>query len=176
AWPNMVSRNEPQPDREDQPTRYQSQPSRARARRSPPSSARRRPILQRRGVSVPAFAGATTAVDHRGLLISVLLAQSPPSSDVVVHEKAVRQSAIELRAHEADVNIPLRCKLPVDNTRNRVQRTGALRVLFAIAGHDAGGRAEVGMLGVMVISGDHIHLVGNGVFDAGPIDVENPVS
>jgi hypothetical protein len=28
----------------------------------------------------------------------------------------------------------------------------------------------------MVISGDHIHLVGNGVFRAGPIDVENPVS
>src|SRR4029453_10558891 len=32
------------------------------------------------------------------------------------------------------------------------------------------------MLLVMVISGHHIHLVGNGVFDAGPIDVENPVS
>src|SRR5262249_61103133 len=32
------------------------------------------------------------------------------------------------------------------------------------------------MLLVMVISGDHIHLLGNGVFDAGPIDVENPVS
>src|SRR5215831_18581817 len=109
-------------------------------------------------------------------LQSVPEAQSRRSSDVVVLEKGVRQSAVELRAHEADVNIPLRCKLPVDNAGDRIQRTGALRVLFAVAGHDAGGRAEVGMLGVMVISGDHIHLVGNGVFDAGPIDVENPVS
>ena len=93
-----------------------------------------RPILQRRGLSVPAFAGTTTAIDHRGLVISVLEAQSRRSGDVVVHEEAVRQSAIKLRAHEADVNIPLRCKLPVDNTRDRVQRTGALRVLFAVAG------------------------------------------
>src|SRR6516164_4009892 len=106
--------------------------------------------------SVPAFAGTTAAIDHRGLVISVLEAQSRRSSDVVVHEKAVRQSAIEFRPKDADVNIPLRCKLPVDNTRDRVQRTGALRVLFAVAGHDPGGRAEVGMLGVMVISGDSV--------------------
>ena len=139
------------------------------------SAHRLRPILQRRELSVPAFAG-TNGKNHRGLVISVLEAQSRRRSDVVVHEKAVRQSAIELRAHEADVNIPLRCKLPVDDAGDRVQRTGALRVLFAVAGHDAGGRAEVGMLLVTVISGDHIHLGGNGVFDAGPIDVENPVS
>src|ERR1700756_389553 len=102
------------------------------------------------------------ATDRRGLVISVLEAQSRRGSDVVVHEKAVRQSAIEFRPKGADVNIPLRCKLPVDNTRNRVQRTGALRVLFAVAELDsAGGRAEVGMLRVMVISGDHIHLVGD---------------
>src|SRR5262249_60307898 len=108
---------------------------------------------------------------------SVLEAQSRPSRDVIVHEKAVRQSAIEFRPKDADVNIPLRCKLPVDNTRNRVQRTGALRVLFAVAEHDpAGWRAKVGMLLVVVISGDHIYLVGDGVFDAGPIDIENPVS
>src|SRR6516165_3954127 len=129
------------------------------------------------GLSVPVFAGTTAAIDHRGLVISVAEAQSRRSSDVVVHEKAVRQSAIEFRVHAAEVNIPLRCKLPVDNTRDCVQRTGALRVLFAVAEHDtAGGRAEVGMLLIMVISGDHIHLVGNGVFGAGPIDVENPVS
>ena len=112
-----------------------------------------------------------------GLVISVPEAQSRRSSDIVVHEKAVRQSAIEFRPKAADVNIPLRCKLPVDNAGDRVQRTGALRVLFAVAElYPAGGRAEVGMLLVMVISGDHIHLVGNGVFRAGPIDVENPVS
>src|SRR5262249_56792815 len=67
-------------------------------------------------------------------------------------------------------------ELRVEEAGDRVQRTGAWRVLLAVEGHDAGGRAEVGMLGVMVISGDHIHLVGNGVLDAGPIDVENPVS
>jgi len=108
--------------------------------------------------------------------LSVAQAQSRRPCDVVVYEKAVRQSAIEFRPHEAGVNIPLRCKLPIDNTRDRVQRTGALHVLFAVAELDPVGRAKVGMLLVMVISGDHIHLVGNGVFDAGPIDVENPVS
>src|SRR5260370_38399968 len=81
---------------------------------------------------------------------SVAEAQSRRSSDVVVHEKAVRQSAIEFRVHAAEVNIPLRCKLPVDDAGDRVQRTGALRVLFAVAElYPAGGRAEVGMLGVM---------------------------
>src|SRR5258707_9690800 len=113
----------------------------------------------------------------RSFVISVLEAQSRRSSDVVVHEKAVRQSAIEFRPKAADVNIPLRCKPPVDNTRNRVQRTGALRVLFAVAEDDpAGGRTEVGMLGVMVIGGDYIHLLGNVVLRAGPVDVENPVA
>src|SRR5262249_14638388 len=113
----------------------------------------------------------------RGLVISVLEAQSRRRSDVFVHEKAVRQTPIEFPPKEADVNIPLPGKLPVYNNRDRVPLTGALRVLFAVAEHDpAAGRAEVGMLGVMVISSDHIHLVGNGVFDAGPIDVENPVS
>jgi hypothetical protein len=104
--------------------------------------------------------------------LSVAEAQSRRTCDVVVHEKAVRQSAIEFRPHEAGVNIPLWCKLPVDNTGDRVQRTSALRVLFAVAELDPVGRAKVGMLLVMVISGDHIHLVGNGVFDAGPINRE----
>src|SRR5262249_19671793 len=135
-----------------------------------------RPILQRRGVSGSAFPETTAAIYHRGLVISVLEAQSRRRGDVVVHEKAVRQSAIELRAHEADVNIPLRCKLPVNDAGDRVQRTGALRVLFAVAGHDAGGRPEVGLLLVTLKSGNHTHLVGNGVFAAGPIDVENLVS
>jgi hypothetical protein len=61
-------------------------------------------------------------------------AQSRRASEVVALERAVRQSAIEF--HEADVNIPLRCKLPVDNAGDRVQRTGALRVLAPGAGHD----------------------------------------
>jgi len=64
-------------------------------------------MFQRAGLSVPAFAGTTAATDDRGLVISVLEAQSRRSSDVVVLDKGIRQSAIELRAHEADVDIPL---------------------------------------------------------------------
>ena len=77
-----------------------------------------------------------------GLVISVPEAQSRRASDVVVHEKGVRQSAIELRAHEADVDIPLRCKLPIDNAGDRVEGTGALRVVGPRAGRRAGGGAE----------------------------------
>src|SRR5215510_8455843 len=119
----MASRNEPQIDREDQPTRYQSQPSGARARLLS-AVLRAWTNIAEAGVIGPGFRGDDSGENHRGLVISVLEAQSRRSSDVVVLEKAVRQSAIELRAHEADVNIPLRCKLPVDNTRDRVQRTG----------------------------------------------------
>ena len=70
--------------------------------------------------------------------LSVPEAQSRRSSDVVVLDKGVRQSAIELRAHEADVDIPLRCKLPIDNAGDRVERTGALGVLGAGTGRRAG--------------------------------------
>src|ERR687887_1789357 len=96
---------------------------------------------------------------------SVAEAQPDRGIDVVALEKAVGQSAIHLRVHQADVEIPFWCKFPIDNARDGVERTGALRVLAPGAGHDpARGRAEVGMLVVMVISGEHIHLVGNGVF------------
>src|SRR5205807_6059795 len=98
----------------------------------------------------------------RGLVISVPEAQSRRRSDVVALEKGVRQSAIEFRVHEADVDIPLRCKLPVYDAGDRVEGTSALRVLGARAGRRAGGGAKEGILGVMVIRGDHIELVGDG--------------
>jgi len=60
------------------------------------------------------------ATDLRGLVISVPEAQSRRGSDVVILEKGIGQSAIELRTHEADVDIPLRCKLPIDNAGDRV--------------------------------------------------------
>src|SRR5262249_33007632 len=78
----------------------------------------------RGGVIGPRLRGGDSGEDHRGLVILVLEAQSRRRSGVVVLEKAVRQSALELRAHEGDVNIPLRCKLPIGQTTDRVQRTG----------------------------------------------------
>ena len=62
------------------------------------------------------------ALDRRAMLLefSVPEAQSRRGSDVVVLEKGVRQSAIELRAHEADVDIPFRGKLPIDDAGDRV--------------------------------------------------------
>ena len=74
------------------------------------------------------------ATDRRGVVISVPEAQSDRRIDVVALEKAVSQSAILLGEHDPEIEIPLRCKPPIDNGRVRVQRTGALRVLAAGAG------------------------------------------
>jgi hypothetical protein len=60
--------------------------------------------------------------------ISEAQAQPGRGIDIVALEIAVRQSAIHLREHEADVGVPLRRKLPIDNGRNRVERSGGLRV------------------------------------------------
>src|SRR5437763_5976956 len=84
----------------------------------------------------------------RGLVISVPEAQSRRRSDVVALEKGVRQSAIEFRVHEADVDIPLRCKLPVYEAGDRVEGTRALRVLGARAARGAGGGVNAGIQGV----------------------------
>src|SRR4029077_2968657 len=116
------------------------------------------------------------AQDRRRLEASEAEAQSDRRIDIVPLEKAVSQSAILLREHDAGVYIPLRCKLPIDNDRVRVQRTGALRVLAAGARRRPGRGAEEGILDVMVIGADHIQFVGNGVFHTGPHDVEYPVA
>ena len=67
--------------------------------------------------------------------------QSDRGSDVVVLEKAESQTAIHLREHDPGIEIPLRCKPPIDSGRDRVERPGALRVLGAEAG--AGPQAAV---------------------------------
>ena len=115
--------------------------------------------------------------DRRSLALSEAEAQSDRGIDVVALEKAVSQSAINLREHHGGVEIPLRRKPPIDNARDRVERTGALRVLAAGAGRgSSGGSAKVGILDVMVIGGDHIQFVGNGVFRTGPHDLQNFVT
>ena len=60
-------------------------------------------------------------------------AQPGGGIDVVALEITVRQSAIHLREHDADIGVPLRCKPPIDNGGNRVERFGTLRVSAARA-------------------------------------------
>ncbi len=49
------------------------------------------------------------------LRVSKTEAQSGRGSDVVALEKAVGQSAIIRGGHDAEVDVPLRCKLPIDD-------------------------------------------------------------
>ncbi len=75
------------------------------------------------------------------------------------------------------VEIPLRRKLPIDSGRDRVEGTGALRVLGARAGRrPSGSGAEEGILDVLVIGGDHIQLVSHGVFCPSPYDLQNLIA
>jgi len=104
-------------------------------------------------------------------------AQSNCGIDVVALKIAVSQSAIHFREHQPGVEIPLRGKLPIDNAGDRVKRTGALRVLAAGAGQrPRGGSAVVRILSVMIIGGDYVQLVGNGVSHPGPHDLEDLVA
>jgi hypothetical protein len=65
-------------------------------------------IFENDRLSVPTLsAGTTDATNRRRLVISVPEAQSRRGSDVVVLDEGVCQAAIVLRAHEADVDIPL---------------------------------------------------------------------
>jgi Transposase DDE domain group 1 len=81
--------------------------------------------------------------------VSEAEAQSDCGIDVVALEIAVGQSATHFRGNEAGVEIPLRCKLPIDNPGDPVERTRALRVLAARAGQrPCGAGAIVGILGV----------------------------
>src|SRR5437660_12100072 len=104
-------------------------------------------------------------------------AQSNCGIDVVALKIAVSQSAIHFREHQPGVEIPLRGKLPIDNAGDRVKSTGALRVLAAGARQrPRGAGAVVRILGVMVIGGDYVQLVGNGVSHAGPHDLDDLVA
>src|SRR5229473_2498136 len=80
----------------------------------------------------------------RSLEDSKAEAQSDRGINVVALEKAGGQSAIHLREHDPEIEIPLWCKPPIDSGRERVERPGALRVLGAGAGGGPpGGGAEV---------------------------------
>ncbi len=86
-------------------------------------------------------------------------AQPGRGIDVVALEITVRQSAIHLREHDADIGVPLRRKPPIDNGRYRVERSGTLRVSAARAADVWPGREKV-VLGIMIITTDHIQFIG----------------
>src|SRR6195256_6493136 len=109
----------------------------------------------------------------RSLEDSKAEAQSDRGIDVVALEKAGGQSAIHLREHDPEIEIPLRCKPPIDSGRDRVERPGALRVLGAGAGGGPpGGGAEERILDIMVIGADHIQIFGNSVLGPDPHDLK----
>src|ERR1700716_4673092 len=109
--------------------------------------------------------------------VSKAEAQSDCGSDVVALEKAGGQSAIHLREHDPEIEIPLWCKPPIDNGRDRVERPGALRVLGAGAGGGPPGwGAEVRILDIMVVGGDHIQIFGNNILSSGPHDLQSLIA
>jgi hypothetical protein len=116
------------------------------------------------------------AFGHRSSSFLETEAQSGRGIDVVALEKAVGQSAIHLREHCPDINVPLCRKAPIGRDRDCVKSPGALRMLAAGAGSGAIGRAEVRILDVMVIGPDHIQFVRNAVFHTGPHHLKNLVT
>src|SRR6266436_6809779 len=112
---------------------------------------------------------------------------APPSSkpethpnrgiDVAVLEEAEAQPAMHLVEHHAEIEIPLWCKSPIHCGRNRIIRPGALRMRAVGAEEEpSSGGAEPGILDVMVIGADHIKVIRDGVFRAGPHDLQDPVT
>src|ERR1700716_4093811 len=109
--------------------------------------------------------------------VSKAEAQSDGGIDVVALEKAGGQSAIHLREHDPEIEIPLRCKPPIDSGRDRVERPGALRVLGTGAGGGPpGGGAEERILDIMVIGGDPIQIFGNSILSSGPHDLQSLIT
>ena len=79
-------------------------------------------------------------------------AQTYRGIEVVAREVAVRQTAIYLREHEPDICIELLGKLPIESSRYRVERTGALRVCAEIGA----ARAGECVLGVVIVGTNHV--------------------
>src|ERR1700732_4529925 len=135
----------------------------------PPSGSHSARSTKPPATACPSSSSMKGPASRSNKIVSEAEAQSNCGVEVVALEKAVCQSAVHFREHQPGVEIPLRGKLPIDNAGYRVKRTGALRVLAAGAGQrPRGGGAEVRILGVMVIGGDYVQLVGNGVSYPGP--------
>src|SRR6266481_2637757 len=97
------------------------------------------------------------------LLQSPTRASAPPSE---------AQPAMHLVEHHAKIEIPLWRKSPIHRGRNRIVCPGALRMRAVGAeGAPSSGGAEKGILDVVVIGADHIHVIRDGVFRAGPHDL-----
>jgi hypothetical protein len=94
--------------------------------------------LEQRDAQIAAIGGSERAAyraqRRSNKTVSEAEAQSNCGIDVVALKIAVSQSAIHVREHQPGVEIRLRGKLPIDNAGDRVERTGALRVLAAGAG------------------------------------------
>ena len=104
-------------------------------------------------------------------------AQSDGGVDVVALEKAESQSAVNLREHQSEIDVPLRREPPIDRGGHRIERARALRVLGAGAGsRPAGCGAEEGILDVVVIGADHIEVLGNRVLGPDPHDLHSLVA
>jgi hypothetical protein len=109
--------------------------------------------LEQRDAQIAAIGGSERAAyraqRRSSKTVSEAEAQSNCGIDVVALKIAVSQSAIHVREHQPGVEIRLRGKLPIDNAGDRVERTGALRVLAAGAGQrPRGGGAVVRILSV----------------------------
>src|ERR1019366_8979133 len=74
---------------------------------------------------------------------------------------------IDLREHQTGVSIKLLRKLPIYGGRNRVECAAALPRNAAAAAEICPSR-DIAVLKVVIISTDHIHIFGDGVFRAGP--------
>src|SRR5712675_1490274 len=121
--------------------------------------------------------GALSTAYLRSLENSKAEAQSDRGIDVVALEKAVGQSAIHLREHDPEIEIPLWRKPPIDSGRDRVKRPGALRVRTAGAGgRPPGCGAEVRILDIVVIAGYYIQIFGYSVLGPDPHDMQSLIS
>src|SRR3984885_15730027 len=97
--------------------------------------------------------------------------------NIAVLEEAETQPAMHLVEHHAKIEIPLWCKPPIHCRRNRIVRSGALRMRTVGAeGGPSGGGAKVRILDVMIIGADDIQFIRNGVFRTGPHDLQNLVT
>ena len=80
-------------------------------------------------------------------------------------EKAIRQATIVLREHQPGVGIELPCKLPIDDERNGVECPMAVCERRGVGAVD---ECTKGGLRIMVVSANHIQIVGDGVFHSSP--------
>jgi hypothetical protein len=97
-------------------------------------------------------------------------ANASRSSEIVVVKIAAREPAIHLREHGANVGVPFRQELPIDDAGNHLLGPGACR-------RGTGGAADsIGRLRIMIPGADQIDVFDNRISHAGPNDVQDLVA